>query len=123
MQRMQTRSSFVHELTLDLVSIPSLTNSAGETSFAQQLAAHLATCPYFQTHTLHLRRMRTLNDLHERENLFALVRGTTAQTILLTGHYDVVSIENYGSLQPWAYDPEALLPRLITELAAHAQPS
>ncbi|MCX6047466.1 MAG: M20/M25/M40 family metallo-hydrolase [Chloroflexi bacterium] len=113
----------VHALTLALVRIPSLTNSAGESDFAAKLADLLAAWPYFQRQPTQLRRLSTLNDLHQRENLFALVRGATPQTIVLAGHYDVVSIENYGALQPWAYDPEALLPRLIAELEQHAQPA
>ncbi|CAN5596374.1 M20/M25/M40 family metallo-hydrolase [soil metagenome] len=120
---MQTWYADVHQLTLELVRIPSLTNSAGETNFAQQLADLLTTWAYFQKYSSQLRRLPTLNDLHQRENLFALVRGATAQTIVLAGHYDVVSIENYGALQPWAYDPEALLPRLIAELEGSTQPA
>lgn len=118
----QSWPPLVRALTLELVRQPSLTNSAGETHFASQLAGQLAAWSYFQAHPAQLRQLRTHNDVHERSNLFALVRGTTAQTIILAGHYDVVSIENFASLQPWAYDPEALLPRLIAALELSAQP-
>jgi arginine utilization protein RocB len=50
------------------------------------------------------------------------VRGNGPQTLILTGHYDVVTVENYGPLAPWAADPVTLLPRLIETLeneAAH----
>jgi len=113
----------VRELTLALVRIPSLTNSAGETHFARQLADRLVTWPYFARHPDQLRCQRTSNDAHERYNLYAFVRGASAQTIILAGHYDVVSIENYGALQAWAYDPEALLPRLIETLTLSDQPA
>lgn len=108
----------VRDWTLQLVKLPSVTNTPGETEFAQRLYELLATLPYFQAHPENLWLERTTNDLHERYNLFALVRGSTPATVVLAGHYDVVSIDNYGHLAPWAYDPEALLPRLIAELQA-----
>jgi arginine utilization protein RocB len=46
----------------------------------------------------------------------ALVKGKGSQTLILTGHYDVVGVGNYGSLAEWANEPDALLPRLIARL-------
>jgi arginine utilization protein RocB len=109
----------VREWTLKLVGLPSVTNTPGETEFAQRLHELLAAHPYFTSHPDHLWLERTTNDLHERRNLFALVRGNGPATVVLSGHYDVVSIENYGELAAWAYDPQALLPRLIANLEAH----
>lgn len=108
----------VRDWTLQLVKLPSVTNTTGETEFTQRLYELLAEQPYFQAHPEHLWLERTTNDLHERYNLFALVSGSTPATVVLAGHYDVVSIDNYGHLAPWAYDPETLLPRLIAELQA-----
>lgn len=106
----------VRAITLDLVRMPSVTDTPDETAFARQLYMMLAALPYFQAHPDHLRLERTRDDLHERYNLFALVGGDGPQTVVLSGHYDVVAVENYGQLLPWAYDPVALLPRLIAEL-------
>jgi arginine utilization protein RocB len=108
----------VRDWTLQLVKFPSVTNSPGETEFAQHLYDLLAEHPYFQAHPDQLWLERTTDDLHERSNLFALVRGSGPATVVLAGHYDVVSIANYGQLAPWAFDPEALLPRLIADLEA-----
>jgi arginine utilization protein RocB len=108
----------VRDWTLQLVRLPSVTNTPGETEFAHQLYQLLAEQPYFKAHPEHLWLERTNNDLRERYNLFALVRGDSPATVLLSGHYDVVSVANYGQLAPWAYDPEALLPQLIAELQA-----
>jgi arginine utilization protein RocB len=49
------------------------------------------------------------------------VRGSGTKTVVLTGHYDVVSVTNYGPLEPWAFDPEALLTRTIADLRANAR--
>ncbi len=106
----------VYDYTLALVRRPSLTDSADESSFAPYLRDQLAQQPYFQAHPNDLRLERTTDDLHERYNLYALVRGTGPRTVLLTGHYDVVSVENYGELAPYALEPVELLPRLIAHL-------
>jgi arginine utilization protein RocB len=110
--------SQVHDLTLALVRIPSVTGTPDELAFAQHFYELLAAHPYFQAHPELLRIERAPDDPHGRSNVFALVRGAGPETIVLAGHYDVVSVANYGDLTPWAYDPQGLLPRLIAELAA-----
>jgi arginine utilization protein RocB len=107
----------VRALTLALVRVPSVTGTPGEAAFADHLAALLAGHPYFVAHPDHLRLVPVPGDPYGRRNVVALVRGHGAETVVLTGHYDVVSTANYGDLEPWAYDPEALLPRLRAALA------
>jgi arginine utilization protein RocB len=110
----------VRELTLALVRFPSVTNTPGEVAFAQYLYDLLAARPYFATSSGDLRIERAPDDPHGRSNVFALVRGAGPETLLLTGHYDIVSVANYGDLAPYACDPEALLPRLLADLEAAA---
>lgn len=107
--------------TLDLVGIPSVTNSAAETALAPWLQRQLSEHPYFAAHPGHLRLLRTQGDAWERYALCALVRGSGRQTVVLTGHYDTVSVANYGTLADVAFEPEALRPRLIEELQARGQ--
>ncbi len=54
-----------------------------------------------------------------RANAFACVRGRSARTITLMGHFDTVDTADYGALEPWALDPDGLRERLDT-LAALA---
>lgn len=115
---MTTWFDTVRDLTLQLVRWPSVTNSPDERAWGQHLHALLAQTPYFRAHPEHLRLQPTTDDRYERFNVFAFVQGNGSQTVVLAGHYDVVSIDNYGSLAPYANDPEALLPRLIAELSA-----
>ncbi|HYF62297.1 MAG TPA: M20/M25/M40 family metallo-hydrolase, partial [Herpetosiphonaceae bacterium] len=117
---MNTWSETVRDLTIRLVRWPSVTNTPGERMWSQQLAEWLGQQPYFAANPGQLRLERTAADGYERSNLYALVRGEGPATVVLVGHYDVVSIENYGDLAEWAADPEALLPRLIASLEAHA---
>lgn len=104
------------ELALMLTQWQSITNSAGERDLPYKLRDYLSTTPYFEHHPDQLTIMQTMNDPYERSNLFALVRGSGHDTLMLAGHYDTVSIANYGDLQAWACDPEALTPCLIETL-------
>jgi arginine utilization protein RocB len=110
----------VRDLTLALMRFPSVTGTPDEVAFAQQLYDLLARRAYFTAHPGDLRIERAPGDPHGRSNVFALVRGAGPETVLLTGHYDVVGVANYGDLAPYAGDPIALLPRLIAELEAGA---
>jgi arginine utilization protein RocB len=110
----------VRDLTLALVRFPSVTGTPGEVAFAHYLRDLLAGRPYFAAHPGDLRVERAPDDPHGRSNVFALVRGAGPETVLLTGHYDIVGVANYGDLAPYACDPEELLPRLIAELEAGA---
>ena len=108
-------------LTLALVHIPSVNGTADEVGFAERLHALLAERSYFSENPELVWRERIEGDPHGRENVYALVRGSGRATVMLTGHYDVVDIGNYGSLADWAFDPEALLPRLIAQLEQSGQ--
>jgi arginine utilization protein RocB len=106
----------VARITRELVRCPSITNSPGENDCVQLIHRLIAELPYFQAHPEHLRLERTTDDPYERYNLYALVEGNGPRTVLLTGHYDVVSTDPYGALAPWACDPDGLLPRLMADL-------
>ncbi|HZG67554.1 MAG TPA: hypothetical protein VEZ12_12475, partial [Herpetosiphonaceae bacterium] len=109
-------SQLVRELTLALVRLPSVTGTPGEVRFAEELHTMLAAHPYFCDHPQEVWRERIPTDPHNRENVYSLVRGGGRATVVLSGHYDVVDVANYGMLVSWAFDPEVLLPRLIAQL-------
>lgn len=109
-------SQRVREITLDLVRFPSVTETEGESCCAEHVAALLREHPYFQAHPEQIRIVATRDDFRARSNVYALVRGRGARTVLLTGHFDVVSAANYGALESLAFDPERLLPALIDSL-------
>ncbi len=106
----------VYDLTLQLVRAPSVTNTPGEQRFADHLHAVLAAHPYFQAQPTQVWTERAGDDPQQRRNVWALVRGNKRATVVLAGHYDVVNVDTYGALAPWAYDPPQLMPRLIAEL-------
>ena len=51
-----------------------------------------------------------------RSNVFALKRGRSNRTIVLTGHFDVVPVNDYGALEPLAFSAERLLPEIVARL-------
>ena len=108
-----------------LMAVPSVTDSDGESGFAFHLRDILASWPYFKARPERIRLVRTVDDPRERYVLVAaagsgtspLGAGVRAEpAFILTGHYDVVSVENFGPLAQWAFDPVALSPRLVSAL-------
>ena len=127
------------EIALALTSEPSVTDSDGESRFAFFLRDLLLGWPYFAANPGNIRLIRTVDDVHERYALAAFAgppatepppdglpaHGRAGQravspAIILTGHYDVVSVENYGSLAPFAFNPDALALRLVAALESEA---
>jgi arginine utilization protein RocB len=52
-----------------------------------------------------------------------LLRGKGARTVVLTGHYDTVTVADYGDLAPLALEPEALTQALLTRLRDASDPA
>ncbi len=48
------------------------------------------------------------NDPFERQNVYAFLQGQSTSTIVLLGHFDTVGIQDYGTLEPLALEPDAL---------------
>jgi arginine utilization protein RocB len=97
------------EIALTLTSWPSVTGSNDEAQFALRLADYIEG--FDQTWIEPI-----LGDAAARSNVFALKRGRTHKTIVLTGHFDVVPIEDYGAFKSLAFESEKLLPKIIAKL-------
>ncbi len=109
--------SDVRATAIELTRFPSVTNSPGETAFAPFLAGKIGALKYFRSHPEDLLVERTTSDHCDRSVVFAFVRGTGPDCLILTGHYDVVSTACYGDLEGLAFEPEELTARLVRELA------
>ena len=109
------------ELTVRMVRAASVSESGGEQGFPDGLVELLREMPYFQAHPQDVWVERIENDPLGRRNVYALVRGNGAKSVVLTGHYDVVDVRNYGPHVDVAFDPDALLPRLIDDLRVNAR--
>ena len=58
-------------------------------------------------------------DPYARHNTYAILRGRSPRTLVLLGHIDTVGTQDYGPLEPYATDPQALAAR-VEKLAALA---
>ena len=95
------------EVALALTSWPSVTGSADEAAYAERLARYLSQFDTVWTSPI---------PDDPRSNVFALKRGRSKRTIVLTGHFDVVPVNDYGALEPLAFTPERLLPEIMARL-------
>ena len=102
------------EIALTLTSWPSVTGSKDEADFAARLANYIQGFDEVWIDAI-------VGDAFGRSNVYALKRGRSNRTIVLTGHFDVVSIEDYGALQPLAFEAEKLLPEIIAQLKASGE--
>lgn len=99
------------KLTKDLIAIPSLNNSKGERVIAEYMAQWLGELPYFREHPNQLFLQPLKDDPWNRINVIAIAFGTKSEkneTIILHGHCDTVGILDYGSIQEYAFDCDAL---------------
>ena len=118
-----------HEATardwaIALTRQPSVTGTAEEAAFGPWLAARLSAA--FATWHAEVWTFPVAPG-DARQCVALLVRGgqsrgseKSRETVVLTGHYDTVSIRDYGDLASLATDPEALAPALLARLSATA---
>lgn len=100
--------------TVDLCRIPSPSASGdGESRVMDYLADRLETVGA-GVEGFTLFRYPLEGDPYGRRQMGALRRCRTGcrETVILLGHVDVVDVEVYGALAPWAYDPEELTRRI-----------
>jgi arginine utilization protein RocB len=116
----ETNASRALELSVKLTNWQSVTGSDGEAAFAERLRVLLSEIPYFQDNPDCL-FVRESHGHPARANLFALIRGSSSRTVILAGHFDTVSVTNYGSLAPLATQPDALRDALIQELEGKSE--
>ncbi len=99
-----------------LIRLPGVTTASEEDAVGRFIHDHLAALPWFREHPDLLFAAPTPLEGDERplHAVFALVEAArpTRQTVILTGHYDVVDADVYGPLREAAFDPDAL-PRLL----------
>lgn len=108
-------------LTVEMVQAASVTNTDGERTFPTVLHSIISREAYFAAHPDQVWVEEIAGDPQRRSNVYALARGSGRETVVLTGHFDVVSVGNYGPFEPYAFDPEQLLPRLIADLRVNAR--
>ncbi|QTM99729.1 M20/M25/M40 family metallo-hydrolase [Sediminibacillus dalangtanensis] len=109
MQEWQTKEQLT-DLLYSLVRYPSISGSEDELALAEYLLYTLRQKEYFKSNP-DLVSLHPLKD--GRQLLTALVKQRKeAETVILLSHFDVVGIEDYGSLKNLAFHPQELTAEL-----------
>jgi arginine utilization protein RocB len=98
---------------LRLVSIRSVSPSAAENDVVREVVRILGEGGLESAYTA-LGLDPIVGDPYERVNAYAFLRGASLRTIILLGHIDTVPTADYGALEDYALDPQALHERRDT---------
>jgi arginine utilization protein RocB len=106
MKQWQTKDELT-DLLSSLVQYQSITDSEAEIALAEYLHSLLAQRSYFKSNPTHL-KLHPLND--GRRLITALVKSAsdTKETVILLSHFDVVGVDDYGSLKNLSFQPKEL---------------
>ena len=104
-------SARAREIALELTSWSSVTGTPGEAAFAQRLQDYLRLKGFDEGLSLSVDA-----GPNPRGNIVVLKRGRSARTVVLTGHFDTVSYDDYGALTDLALDAEALTISITSRL-------
>jgi arginine utilization protein RocB len=105
---------------LAMTELPSVSGSPEEAAFPGKLAALLRAAPAFRDRPQDVWTIPVPGGRHQRACLAALVRGRGRRTVVLTGHFDTVPIEDYGDLKALAGSSAALRDGLLERLRRSA---
>lgn len=119
-RRLNPQPERVKEWALAMTALPSVSGSAEEAEFPRKLAAMLRAAPAFSEAPENVWTIPVPGGRHPRACVAALVKGSGTRTVLLTGHFDTVPIEDYGDLKPLAGSADALRQGLLERLQATA---
>ncbi len=108
----------IYENLKTLCAVPGISGSASEKLTADKICSMLSEMKYFIQNPQNLYKIKVEGDPLGRYSIAGLVelgQGMT-DTVILTGHYDVVGTEEYGKLRDIAFDIEAITER-VAELS------
>ncbi|MCQ2011510.1 MAG: M20/M25/M40 family metallo-hydrolase [Sporolactobacillus sp.] len=100
----------IEKIARDLVSVKSVNGTDGEFAMAKELETILRSFPYFKQHPENVWTQALEDDKLGRKNVFAFLEAPIEkkQTIIYHGHMDTVGIDDFGSLEAHALDPDYL---------------
>lgn len=117
---LKTRPDRAEYWALRMTELPSVSGSAEEAAFPQALSALLRQSPPFVNHPENVWTIPVPGGRHQRGCVAGLVRGKGRRTVVLTGHFDTVPIEDYGDLKPLAGRSADLREGLLSRLRKSA---
>lgn len=100
----------------ELVAMKSTSCSTVEQEPAKWFESFFKSMPYFQKHPELTGLYEIENDPYGRMIPYALLKGNKNDTVVFSGHFDVVSTEEYGKAEPWAYEVGTKLEEMLAEM-------
>ena len=99
---------------IQLLHVPGISGTRSEVLTAEKVLSLLEEMPYFQSHPAQLWRIPVPDDPLGRFDVAAYLElnPRAKKCVILSGHMDVVGVEEYGHLAELAFDPEALRERI-----------
>ncbi len=101
----------IREMFYELVAIQSDTGTSMESNVAKHMLSIISKDTYFKENPENFGEFIG-NDPLKRPVIWALRKGKSKKTLILTGHYDCVEINSYGNLKEFALNPSELKKRL-----------
>lgn len=106
----------MEKIALEMVKVKSVNTTEGEREIGEFIEKYIREIPYFKEHPEYVIVRKLKDDVLERRNVLALLRGEAegtveekARTLLLHGHTDTVGTEDYGALEEYACNPDLLI--------------
>ncbi|WP_432404350.1 M20/M25/M40 family metallo-hydrolase [Wukongibacter sp. M2B1] len=103
----------IERIFYPFIQIRSDTFSRHEKKIEEFLTNFFANIDYFKRYPEHFGTYKIENDPINRSVCWALVRGEGEETVVLIHHNDVVDIEDFKTLKPYAYSPKELERELV----------
>ncbi|HEY4385740.1 MAG TPA: M20/M25/M40 family metallo-hydrolase [Ktedonobacteraceae bacterium] len=103
--------------TEQLVALRSVSPGTGEVRVAEEILCLLYADGLEESYT-ESGLDPVVGDPYERQNVYAFLRGSSASTVILLGHFDTVDTQDYGKLESWSLDPDILAGKLDELLPA-----
>lgn len=111
------------KIVSDYVGIKSTTNTANEKAVESFLGNWFSNQDYFRVNHDLWGMHPVENDPLQRHVVWGMVRGSSAQTVVLLHHYDVIDAEDFEAAKPFAHDVRNIrfhLRKMIHKLNADA---
>lgn len=103
----------IKETLYGYVNAQSISNSAGEKAAEEYFLNFFGKQEYFQTHPEYYGAYPIVGDPFHRAAVWAMKKGTTADTVVLIHHNDVVTVEDFKLLKDYAFSPDELEEKLL----------
>lgn len=98
----------IRDVLYRYVKAESFTGTAGEREAERFLMDRLSQIPYFMDHPDDYGTYPIEGDSFGRSVCYAMVKGEGTDTVVLLHHQDVVGIEDFKRLRPYAFSPDEL---------------